>query len=66
MKTFTKMMTLGVLLLFVCTMQLSAQKCKFDYDKKDQITGEQTKGTTFSIKIWWKLGFNRVGNTYYI
>jgi hypothetical protein len=66
MKKITKILSLGVLLLLSCTTQLSAQKCKFDYNKKDQLTGESSKGTTFSIKLWWKLGFNRVGDTYYV
>ena len=66
MKKITQILSLSILLLFACSMQLSAQKCKFDYNKKDQLTGEQSKGITFSIKLWWKLGFNRVGNTYYI
>ena len=46
MKQFSKILSLGILFLFVCTLQLSAQKCKFDYNKTDPITGESTKGNT--------------------
>ena len=66
MKKVAQILGLGVLLLVVSTGQLAAQKCKFDYEKKDQITGEQTKGNTFSIKMWWKLGFNKAGDKYFL
>jgi hypothetical protein len=66
MKKITSILTLGILLLFVFTLQLSAQKCKFDYNKTDPITGESTQGNTFSIDRWWKMGYNKTGNTYYL
>jgi len=59
--------SLVILFLLVCsTLQLSAQKCKFDYDKKDPLTGEVTKGNTFKVKIFWHLGFNKIGNKYFV
>ena len=75
MKPITKILTLGILFLFMCTLQLSAQKCKFDYNKKDPITGEATKGNTFTISTnsggftatpICKMGFNRSGDDYYL
>lgn len=52
---------------------LKAQKkCKFDYEKKDEITGEIKKGNTTPIYTsplspdYWYLGLNRIGNSYYI
>ena len=45
MKTFTKMMTLGVLLLFACTMQLSAQNCSFSKDETDKFTNNRVLHT---------------------
>ena len=66
MKRVVKILSVGILFFVVCTSQLAAQKCKFDYQKTDQITGEETKGNTFTIKMWWKLGFNKIGDKYYI
>ena len=77
MKTLTKILGIGVLLFVIGIGQLSAQKCKFDYEKKDQITNEQSKGLTFVISagsmfytierpMQWKLELHRVGNTYSI
>ena len=58
---------LGISLLLMCaTGQAYSQKCKYDYQKEDKITGETTKGSTFSIKMWWKLGLNKNGNQYFI
>jgi hypothetical protein len=77
MRRLTQILSLGVLLLVVSIGQISAQKCKFDYEKKDQITGEVTKKSTFAIiatvpfytierPLKWKLDINRVGNKYCI
>jgi hypothetical protein len=77
MKKVSQILGLGVLLLVVSTGQLSAQKCKFDYEKTDQITGEKAKKSTFTIiatvmfytieqPLKWKLDFNRNGNKYVI
>jgi len=59
---------LGLTLLFMlfATEAYSQKKCRFDYNKKDPITGEETKGNTFPIRSWWKLGFNRSNNDYHI
>lgn len=66
MKKITQILSLGVLLLVVSSTQLSAQKCKFDYDKKDPITGEQTKKITLKINMAWYVGFNEVEGKYFI
>ena len=66
MKKITKILTLGILFLFAFTLQLSAQKCKFDYNKTDPITGEATKGNKFEVNGSWDMGFNKIGETYYI
>jgi hypothetical protein len=66
MKQFSKILTLGFIFLFICTLQLSAQKCKFNYNRTDPITGESAKGNTFSIHIAWKMGFNKLGDTYHL
>lgn len=66
MKQITKILGLGMLLLFLASMQLSAQKCKFAYDKKDPITGEQSKGVQFTIQRTWALAICRLGDTYFI
>jgi len=64
MKKITKILSLGILFLFAFSLQLSAQQCKYNYDKKDPLTGEDTKGIRFSLKIFWSIGFNKNGNTY--
>jgi hypothetical protein len=71
MKKITKILSLGILFLFVFSLQLSAQKCRYDYDKKDPISGEETKGSSFAVSSFmgmanWKMGVNKIGNTYYI
>lgn len=48
------------------SIQTYSQKCKFDYQKKDEITGEETKGSTFDVKRGWKLGLNKNGDQYSI
>lgn len=58
---------LGVISIFIIiSTQAYSQKCKYDYQKKDEITGEETKGSTFDVKRGWKLGLNKNGNQYFI
>jgi hypothetical protein len=67
MKQIFKITTLGILFFFVCTLQLSAQKCKFAYSKTDPISGEMTKGNMLTISVmtyYWKIGFNRIGDSF--
>ena len=75
MKRVVKILSVVILFFVVCTSQLAAQKCKFDYNKKDHITDEQSKGITFVISagsmfytierpMQWKLELHRVGNKY--
>jgi len=75
MKLVLKILSLGIIFLFLCTVQLSAQKCKFKYEKKDPITGEVTKGTKFVVEAQWMItskpfhrfiGISRIGDTYFI
>jgi hypothetical protein len=65
MKRITQILGLGILFLFATILSLSAQKCKYDYNRADPITGEASKGNTFAIHPAWKMGFNKAGNTYY-
>jgi hypothetical protein len=65
MQKLVKIIGLGAVLAVV-GLTAQAQKCKFDYQKKDPLSGEATKGNTFGVKMWWKLGLNKVGNTYFI
>jgi len=69
MKLVTKILSLGIIFLFVSTLQLSAQKCKYDYNKTDPITGETTKKTSFSIlpkgTTFGKMSFHKIGTTYH-
>jgi len=77
MKKFTQILGLGILFLFVTTLSLSAQKCKYDYNKADPITGEATKGIGMNIEskafvmtsgtvYRCNMGFNKIGDTYYM
>jgi len=66
MKKITQILSLGILFLFATTLSLSAQKCKYDYNKKDPITGEATKGIKFDLKLFWEIGFNRIGTSYFL
>jgi hypothetical protein len=50
MRQITKILGLGIVFLFLNSMQLSAQKCKFDYEKNDPFTGEVTKGISLEIR----------------
>ena len=52
--------------LAVVGLTAQAQKCKFDYEKKDPLSGEVSKGTAFKINMWWKLGLNKAGDKYLI
>jgi len=64
-------LSLGILFLFAGAGQLSAQKCKFDIDKKDPFTGVATKGILLGIKSnsWStgiEIGFNKTGDAYFV
>jgi len=60
-----KILGLVMLFMFIATQAFS-QKCKFDIDKKDPLSGEQTKGISFKINTNWSLGFNKVNNQYFV
>jgi hypothetical protein len=50
---------------------VSAQKCKYDYNKTDPFTGEATKGNIVGINFFFgqmieKMEFNKVGETYFL
>ena len=63
----SKILLLGILFIFTAS-QAYSQKCKYDYQKKDPITGEETKGSTFRVVrkngFWWDLKLNKTGNQY--
>ncbi|MDR2914857.1 MAG: hypothetical protein LBV74_08520 [Tannerella sp.] len=60
-----KNIIIGLSLTFmVMAFQVSAQKCKYDYEKTDEFTGEKSKGNTMQLNNWWYLGFNKVGEKY--
>lgn len=73
MKNVIKIISLAMLFTLIAP-QAYSQKCKFDYQKKDQITGEETKGNSVNIysksmslvpKTSSKISFNKIGETYY-
>ena len=71
MNRITKVLTLGILFLFAFSMQISAQKCKYDYEKKDPITGEATKGSVQTIQPGrfvplWQIGIHKIGDAYFV
>jgi len=45
MKKITQILNFGVLLLFVCTLQLSAQDCTFSKDETDKFSGDRVLHT---------------------
>jgi hypothetical protein len=77
MKHITKILGFGILFLILTSFQLSAQKCKYDYNKTDPITGEISKrisklleqktivGTVGNI-CRSEIGFNKLGDSYFI
>lgn len=65
MKNRIKILATTVLFILI-SAQTYSQKCKYDYQKKDEITGDETKGSTFDVKRGWKLGLNKNGNQYFI
>ena len=65
MKGKIKIFMLAALFMLTATAAYG-QKCKFDSQSRDPITGEDTKGSTFSVQYWWSLGFNKNGNNYHI
>ncbi len=64
MKKNVRILSVVSILIFAISLNLSAQKCKFDYEKKDPLTGAQTKGISFNVKLWWQLGINKIDDTY--
>lgn len=72
------MKSFGIFFLVIfMTLNLSnvkaQKKCRFDYDKTDEFTGEVKKGNTSPIfpatplsHEYWYLGLNRTGNNYHI
>jgi hypothetical protein len=77
MKKTTQILSLGILFLFVMSLSLSAQKCKYDYNKPDPITGEAAKGIGLNVESKMmvmgtgtiyrsNIGFNKIGETYYV
>jgi hypothetical protein len=70
-KNFTKMKSnikiLGMFIAFMFIFSLTeAQKCKYDYEKTDEFTGEISKGLTIKITNWLYIGINKAGDNYYL
>ena len=65
MKNVIKIFGLAMLFMFIAP-QVYSQKCKFDYEKKDPLTGEATKGNTFKAHPNWRLELNKVGDKYHV
>jgi hypothetical protein len=62
-----KIKIFGLVLLFsFIAVSAYSQKCKYDYQRKDPLTGEETKGNTFGVNLWWKLGLNKNGDNYFV
>jgi hypothetical protein len=66
MKKITQILCLGILFLFVTTLSLFAQKCKYKYNQIDPITGNVTKGVLFNLKLFWEIGFCKIGEAYHL
>ena len=57
---------LAVLFIFVTALTYG-QKCKYNYKRKDRLTGEISKGTTnFTVEYWWGLGLHKKGTQYFV
>lgn len=65
MRTYIRISAVVIAFLTISTT-LHAQKCKYDYEKKDEFTGEVSKGLTIKITNWLYIGLNRTGETYYL
>lgn len=58
---------IGLILLFMAVYSFShAQKCKFDYEKTDKISGETVKGISNKINGNWAIGFVKEGENYFV
>ncbi len=57
---------LSILFVTCIALTIQAQKCKFDFEKKDPFTGKTTIGITATLEKAWKIGFNRSENDYLI
>jgi len=73
MKQVTKILSLGILFLFVCTLHLSAQKCKYDYNTTDPITSEVKKKNKVFINNYngtniplGEVGFEKINENYFL
>jgi hypothetical protein len=63
MKSTIKIFVFAMLSIFTVT-QAYSQKCKYDIDKTDPFTGQNTKGITVKINNWFFFGFNKNGSNY--
>jgi hypothetical protein len=61
-----KLLPLLFVILLLGNQKIQAQKCKFDYEKKDPFTNKLTLGITSTLEKSWKIGFNRADNNYSI
>jgi hypothetical protein len=57
------------MLFIFFTVQAYSQKCLYDYNEIDPITGNEVKGITFSNAYFfpsWQLGLNKHGDQYFV
>jgi len=73
MKQITKILILGILFLFISSLHLSAQKCKYVYNTIDPITSEvKKKNKVFinnyqgSAKPLGEIGFEKINEVYFL
>ena len=60
-----KISSFFILLFFAfCSVQLNAQKCKYDLDKTDPMTNERVRRITFSIKSYFLISIFRKTDDY--
>jgi len=70
-KNKSRIKNFALIMLFAfLTVQIYSQKCLYDYQKIDPITGNEVKGIIFNIDGYffpsWQLGLNKHGNQYFV
>jgi hypothetical protein len=63
MRTYIKI--LGIIISFLAISSLTqAQKCKYDYQKTDEITGKAVKGISVDLNSDWEITLHKEDNSY--
>ena len=55
---------LVVLVIGIFSLQMNAQKCKYDFDEKDPMTEERVRRNSYKLKAYLRLGLYRRGDDY--